>query len=150
MKKSRIVASIVILVVTMFAGNFTAQGATCSEGVDMFCTIFGKMSAMVNKITTVEQLDNINFDSAVENVGLENVPDECMNYVLTKADKTKLNNAYNSFIDSMVNKMYKLLNGMLSKSDIEKEFTSMRTVFKSTLDKSRTFEQFLDNVSAIF
>lgn len=124
-----------------------SQKYDCGQCVDKICSVLNRLSAQVNKCKTMDQFSAIDFDNLTGGLGIEQIPEECGSYRLTKADKDKINSAWDGVIDSMENKFVEFTGGMLTRQQIKSETDSIRKSFKSAVNRSTTFQDLTDNLS---
>lgn len=136
------------LMLVMVASN-SAQ-AQCSSSIDKICKAFNGMSSQVNRVTSLEDFDYLDFDSAINNSGVYSIPDSCVNYRLTANDKAKLKKSFDGFCDTMVNKLYSLAGGLLSRQDIAVQINPMKKAYTTVLNNSTTLGDFIDGLSYVF
>lgn len=127
-----------LLFFVMSASVLRAQ--ECSKTVDVLCDAFNKMAFQVSQCQTLEGLNQIDFNTVVENSGAEDIPDSCMQYRLTKEDKMRLKASVNKFVDATVDKVYDLAGGIISKEQLNQEMEPTRKQFVKAIDDSVTFE----------
>lgn len=144
----RTCAIFAMVMMLMMASN-TAQ-AQCSGAVDKLCKAFDLMKGQVNAITDIDGLENLDFDKSIAQSGIESIPDECGNYKLTAADKTKLRKSYNGFCDAMTDKLYSFVAGVLTKKDVAAQMEPMKTAFDAVLESSDTLGDFIGGLDMIF
>lgn len=142
--------AIYVLLFMIFACTLAANAQNCSSAVDKMCTAFNNMASQVNRTSSMEEFENLDFDAAISKSGVYDIDDTCAGYVLTPSDKTKLTKAFNGFVDSTSSKTYKFLDGLISKSEVDKQFAPMKTNFKKAIDSSRTLEQLLNKIDTVF
>lgn len=150
MKKTTKTFSLLIaflLVVMMSPAK--AQAYDCSSAVDKFCKAFDYMTLQAKQINSLEALDTIDIDKAMNNSGLNGVPDSCISYKLTTADKNKLIKSLNGFMDAMSDKIYNLAGGMVTRDIVDSEFRPMKDALKKAVNSSTTLGEMLEKVQNI-
>ena len=138
------------IVMLMMVAAAPAKADDCSSAVNKICKAFDYMTAQVNRVTSFEGLENLDFDAAVNKAEVYSIPDECANYVLTSADKTKLRKSFNSFCNAMVDKMYSFIGGMMSRNDIAVQISPMKDAFNQVLNNSKTLGDLVEGMAYVF
>ena len=133
-----------MLAVILMSFAVTANAADCSKIVDLTCQAFSNMNKQVDACTSLEELSALDFGSAMNGLNDEDIPDSCLQYHLTKADKTKLKNSIRGFAINNVNKMYDLSGGILSKYYIQSVMEGEFRKVYDAIDKADTFQDFID------
>ena len=134
----------------MFVSANSAKAADCSQSVDKMCKAFNLMTAQVNSAQSFEDLGNLDFDGAAAKAGLEDIPEECKEYVLTTTDKARLVKSFNGFVDSMANKMYALGQGQISREMIGQQLNPMKDAFKKAVSGATTMDNLVDRLDPVF
>lgn len=127
--------------------SFSANAQDCERGVIEMCKAFNNMAVEIDKCNSLENIDNLNFDNAINATDLNQIPDECENYNLTKKDKNLLKDSVNNFINSMVNKLSSLTG--LDKEDCKNQFSSMKTQIYNCIDSSVTLGELMEKMANI-
>lgn len=138
------------LLFMIFANTLTANAQNCRSAVDKMCTAFYNMASQVNRTSTFEEFENLDFDVAISKSGVNDISDKCAKYVLTIADKKNLTKACNAFINASSRKTYQLLNGKISQSEVDIQFAPMKTKFKKAVNSSRTLGELVNKIDTIF
>lgn len=151
MKKTTKTFSLLIaflLVVIMSPAK--AQAYDCSTAVDKLCKAFDNMTLQVKRINSLEAFDTLDFDKAINNSGLDGVPDSCISYKLTSADKNKLIKSFNGVIDAMSDKLYNLAGGMVTRDMVNSEFKPMKEAFRNAVNSSTSLGEMMEKVENVF
>ena len=138
----------VMLAVILISFAVTANAADCSKIVDLTCQAFSNMNKQVDACNSLEELSALDFGSAMN--GLDDVndlPDSCIQYHLTKADKTKLKNSIRDLANNVVNKIYDLSGGILSKDYIQSMMDGEFSKIYDAIDKADTYDDFVGALS---
>ena len=138
------------LVMLFMLSSANAGAYNCGSAVDKLCKVFDNMKGQVHKINSLEELDTLDFDQAMNKFGLDEVPDDCKEYVLTKEDKKKVITSLTGFMDAMSDKIYKLAGGMVSRDMINSEFAPMKSNLRKAVNSATTLGDMLDNINSVF
>ena len=133
----------------MFVSANSAKAADCSQAVDKMCKTFNLMTAQINSIQSFEDLGNLDLVGAVEITGLEDIIEECKEYVLTTNDKARLVESFNGYIDSVANKMYALHQGQISHEMIGEQLNPMKDGFKEAVSGATTMGNLVDRLEPV-
>lgn len=125
----------------------SANAADCSKVVDVMCQAFSNMNKDVNTCKSLDELSNLDFENCMNGINPEDVPDSCLQYRMTRSDKTKLKNSIKGFTDNLVNKMYELSGGIISKDFLKNEVDKEMSKFYKAVDDAETFQDFVDAVN---
>lgn len=147
LKSAGLVVTLIMAVMYM-SSNASAQSShDCSKYVDKIVSVLNRLTASVNQCQTMEQFSAIDFDNLTGGLGIDEMPDECGSYKLTKGDKDKINAAWDNVIDAMENKFVVFTGGMLTRQQIKSETDPLRMAFKSAINKSVTFNDLTNNLA---
>ena len=149
MKKTFTIVKVMIAAIALFAVSSMQAADQCSKVVDVMCNAFQQMADEANKCTSLEQLTTLDFDSVATNVNADDIPDSCLQYKLNASDKKRLKASIDNFSNSLVNKMYDLSGGIISKQYIQQQMDVEMSKFKKAVDNAVTFEDFVNNVSVV-
>ena len=139
MKKIVSSATMLFAALVLILGSATsAKAYDCGTAVDTLCKSFNAMKTQVNAINSLDGFDNLDFDAAIDRSGVGDIPDSCMSHVMTQAEKTKLKNAFNGLMDAMINKLYSLGGGMITKAEVSAQFNPMKNTFAKAVDSAKT------------
>ena len=138
-----------LMLAVMFATfTSTAHADDCKSAVDKICKAFNGMTAQVNRVTSIEGFDTLDFDAA--NADLYSISDSCANYHLTSDDKAKLRKSFNGFCNAMVDKLYSFVGSMVSRDVVEAQIMPMNEAFNNVLDNSDTLMELVDGLNKVF
>ena len=146
MKKTFLIARMMLAAIFMSLA-VSANAANCNRAVDLMCDAFQKMSAEVKKCKTMDEMSNLNFDSVMDSLNADDVPDSCLKYKLTTSDKNRIKKSIDGFSNTLVDKMYDLTGGVISKDYIKSEMDNEMNKFKSALDNAVTFQDFSNAIN---
>lgn len=146
-KTIKIFKTLFLLGIFLFSLNSYAQD--CSQVSNKICEGFNKMSIEVKKCTSLDSFDSINFAGAMDSVDLSEIPDSCIDHLLTASDKSKIKKSMNGFLDTTVNKMVELFNGMASYSFVNSQFQPIREAMMEAVDKSDTLRELAENLESL-
>ena len=124
----------------------SANAADCSKVVGITCDAFSKMANQVKKCKSLDDLSTLDFDNVVNNMDFGDLPDSCLEYRLTSADKTKLKKSIDIFSDSIVDKMVEFTDGVISREYVKGEMDKEMSKFKTIIDQSVTYQDFVNGV----
>ena len=136
--KAYVLAAFAVLMASL---NTSAQD--CASVVDKMCTSFNSLSVRVSQLNAIQDLDALSIDDAVSESGLEDISDDCAGYVLTEDDKTRLNAAFDKFIDAMAERTVQLCGGSISRAQVARELDPTRNAWKKGLSKAKTLGDFV-------
>lgn len=129
--------------------SFNANAADCSQVSTKFCQAMDKVTKQVKTCRTIDDLDRIDFDSAINSVDFSNIPDECAYARLTSSDKTKIKASLGGFFDALSDKTYELGGGMISRQEINAQFGPMKKLINQLVDESDNFEELCTNLGSL-
>lgn len=138
------------IVMLMMVAAAPAKADDCSSAVNKICKAFDYMTAQVNRVTSLEGLDNLDFDAGFNKAEIYSIPDECADYVLTSADKTKLRKSFNGFCNAMVDKMYGIGGGVISRNDLAAQFSPWKDFFNQVLNNSKTLGDMIEGLASLY
>ena len=126
-------AAFVALVVSI-----SANAQNCAGSVDKICDAFDSMTSQMAQCSTREGVDLLNIDIVIEESGVADISGDCLNYVLTNADKEKLNAAFDKFMTVSADKTFELCRGTITKTQIARELEPLRKSWKEGLAGATT------------
>ena len=145
--KKTLIASIASLLLLLVA--IPAKAVPCSAFVDRLCNAINNATQEVNRCATAQELDRLDIVNVFGNINTTGLSDDCVNYVFTKADKTKIIASFNNYIDAIANKTAAFNSGQVSASQINEALKPMKDLFESSVNKSRTIQDYIVNISYI-
>lgn len=149
MKNSSFITKLTITFIFM-TFTFSVNAVTdCDKVVDMMCQVFKNMITEVNNCNSIDEFSNIDFNKSLDGINFNSIPDSCTEYKLTKSDKIKLNGSIDDLTNSMVNKMYQLTGGMVTKEYIRTILNEQMNSMKVAVDKSVTLGDLADRFSSL-
>ena len=131
--------------VAILACGMQAAAQDCASQVDKLCEAFNTVGARLKLAKTLNQMDALNFDAAIEEAEVDQIPDECLGYVLTAADKTKLSETMDKFLGITLDKTYELTGGKITKTQITRELDYIKKGWANGLEKSKTLGEFVES-----
>ena len=131
----------VLFLLSCMLVNLNAVAADCSKAIDVLCDGLSNVTRQVEKCSSVDQLERLDFDSAVNFNELSDLPEECLYAVLTPTDKSRLKSGFGKFFDTLSAKTYELCGGIIPKADIDAQFNPMKTQFNNVIDKAKDFKE---------
>lgn len=143
-------SAFITLLVMLFAASVSAHAVNCASSVDKICKVFSLMADRTSQIQTIEELDNINFDKAILDSGIDQISDECVNYQLTQFDKEKIMLAFDKFVDATIDKTYSLCDGILTRDYLKGELDPLRETMRKAVYKSTTLNDLIENINSAF
>lgn len=144
--KTKKISLFLTLAMMLLASAVPAKAQDCTKSVDLFCKAFAAMTQRISQITSVEEMENIDFDNEVMNSGLTDLPESCLATELSKSDKTKVTKALDGFVDAMINKTYELCEGMVGRSEIEMMMAPMKNTLHENVNKATTLGSLVMNM----
>lgn len=147
MKKMMRASKWMLMVIFMAMSATVVKAQDCGRTVDLLCKSFTLMTKEVDKCTSLEDVMNLNYDKALDSLGGDDIPDSCMQYVLTKDDKIRVKSSVNKFFDAMIDKLNSLAMGLVSREALEQEMLPTRKAFDKAVDNAVTFQDLTDNLS---
>lgn len=129
--------------------SFHAKADDCSKGTDILCNALANVTAQVNRCQTLDDMDKIDYDSALNVKELSALPDECVKAPISAADKVRLKNGFNGFFDALSSKTYEMCKGVLTRADIDSEFASTKAAFANAVDKAGSYDELSDLILKI-
>ena len=136
--KGLIFASAAMLAVAM-----SASAQNCAEAVDKMCNAFSSVTERVSQCKSITTLDSMGLDVVIDESGIEDLADDCGDYVLTADDKARLNAACDKYIDTMAVKTVELTKGSISKAQAARELDPTRDAWKKAVGKAKTIADFV-------
>lgn len=138
------------LIAMMLVFSVSCAGSKGQQAVDMIADAFNDMAKEVEKCTSINDLENLDFSGIGMKTGADDIDDSCKDYELTSADKSKLKKSFHNFYDAVVDKMVDFMGGLISRDDLEKQMDAMLTVYNNAVDNSDTLGDYvkaLDNLN---
>lgn len=146
MKKTLTIGKVMVAFMVMFFA-LSANATDCSKAIDVVCQAINNMNKDVNACKSLEELSSLDFENCMNGVDADDLPDYCLKYRLTGDDKTKLRNSMKGFRENIVNKMYELSGGVISKDEIGSLMDVEINSFYKAIDNANTIEDFIDAIS---
>lgn len=122
----------------LFFVSFNGYAQDCNELITKVCNTFEDMARGVNKCTSLQQFENLDFDNITNNSGLDDIPDQCMTTILSTADKRKIKLSIGNFVTAVSNKTYQLTGGQLDRESVNSIFEPMKQKLYKMVDTSDT------------
>lgn len=136
-----------VLAITMMFISTVAHAQEGAVAVDKICIAFGNMTKQVSAITSIEELDNIDFTKSIMDAGIEDISDDCQYYVLKAEDKKKIILSVNKMIDAMSAKGSNLTGGTVTKAQMDEYLAPFKTKFRDAINNSTTLGNLLQRMS---
>ena len=134
--KKVIYYSRMLLLMSFIIIGMSGSAQNCSKATTLVCDIFNDMAALVDKCSS---LDAINMDNVLSNYDVS-IFETCYNVSIPDADKTKIKNAVDKFINALENKAYELSGGYTSRQTFKDQLRPVRTNMMNLIDNSTTYE----------
>lgn len=146
MKRTLFTLLLAVMAITSSAQSKTSD---CAQAIDRMCLAFKYMGESILQCASIDDMDKVSYDEAIQKAHLEDIDDSCASYVLTKSDKDKLIKSFGGFVDQMTKKVCQLTDNILPVEEIRKQFDPMVSRFSQLVNKSTTLSQLLENVNTL-
>lgn len=144
------VTKLFIIAGLLICSTVNLKADECSGAVDRFCKTFELMKKEVNRMNSFEDYESIDLDAVIEQAGLGDVWDTCLDYELTNRDRVRLKLAANGFVDAISNKMYSFFEGTVPMEAVKAEFRPMKELIEEIVDGSETLGDFVGYIAEAF
>ena len=128
----------------LFLIAMPAQAVPCSAIVDRMCEAFDKMAKQINKCTSFEQFDKMDFSESIDSVDFDEFSDDCFDYVLTSGDKSKLTASVDKMWETTAKKLYEITGGAMTMDEIRAVLNPEKAKQINAIKNSKTVKELLE------
>lgn len=137
-----------VLAMMVLATSFSVKADNCDGVVDEVAKAFGGIVNSINKSTSMQELMDLDY-GAIATANMGDVSDECMHYVLTGADKVKLEKSFDGVLDALAGRMADFTNGQFSKEFMRQQLEPLSNEAKDASKKSKTIGEWFTNMTSM-
>lgn len=128
------------MIMTLCFGT-TAQAQNQNEGkeaVAKICRAFDKMSSTLAGVSDMQEMENLDFQNAINEIDFSSIDDETAGYVLASEDKEAIKVSVGGFINSIIDKVVELYGEQMPREVLAGAMTPVRDRFNSLIDDATT------------
>lgn len=148
MKVNKTISKIILLL-GIFLTSISVKAADCGDIADIFVSGFNQMTAKVVACQTMEDFEALNFEKIMNNLLSDELAEKCAYEKITFKDKEKMIAAWNLFVDSMTDKTYEMVDGLIPKDTIAVQLEPMKTKFNNVILDSDTWVDLAQNMEEL-